>query len=789
MNNHKKLIYFIALVVAFICVLSMQIFAQGLTQTIRGKIIDQDSMSEIIGANVVVLNSDPILGGSTDISGEFVIKNVPIGRVTLKITSIGYEESVVPNIIVGTGKEVQINVQLRESFVKLEGIVINEKTNEGEVLNEMANVSARAFSVEETKRYSGSFNDPARMVANFSGVQGNTEGSNHIVVRGNSPNTVQWRLDGIEIPNPNHFAEEGSSGGAINVLNSSMLTNSDFFTGAFVPEYGNVLGGVFDMKLRTGNKEKREYSFTAGILGTDMSLEGPFKKGGNSSYLFNYRYSTLSLLDDMGVVDFGGVPKYQDLSFKTSFPTKNAGIFTIYGLGGISSIKDETLQEETEKLLQKGNYESTFGTFNINHAYFFNNNTSIETHLSVSQNGSNYKNYLLSDDSTSFYNSYNHNLNKYTYRISTAINSKINHRNTIKAGIKYNLFYFDFKQNFFNKETNVMETWLADKNNSGLAQTYATWKYRAAESVTFTTGVHFLYDDLTSHTSIEPRISGKWQINDKQSIFGGFGIHSQSASLPVYFSIIEDENGNTSRPNMKLDFMKARHYVLGYDNKISNNVYFKSEIYYQDLYDIPVENNPNGSFSLINAVEGFTDRTLVNSGTGTNYGLELTLERYFSNNYYYLVTTSLYDAKYKAMDGITRTTRFNGNYIANVLFGKEFYLKKGNKNKVLSLNSKVSLYGARNITPIDLDKSIELGRTIWKEDEAFSKKGDDIWKVDFSLTYSWNKAKTRQELKLDIQNALNAQGVTDEYYNDVTQEIELSTQLSIFPVVMYTLEF
>ncbi len=653
----------------------------------------------------------------------------------------------------------------------------------------MAIVSARAFTVEETKRYAGSFNDPARLVANYSGVQGNMEGSNHIVVRGNSPNTVQWRLDGIEIPNPNHFAEEGSSGGAINVLNSSMLTNSDFFTGAFVPEYGNVMGAVFDMRLRTGNKEKREYSLSAGILGTDFTAEGPFKKSGGSSYLVNYRYSTLAILDDLGIVDFGGVPKYQDLSFKLAFPTKNAGLFTLYGLGGISGIKGETLEENTEEVLQKGDYRATFGTINLNHTYFFNQNTFIESFLSASQNGSNYEDYLLTSDSLNFYNDYNDDLDKYTFRFSTAINRKIDHRNTIKAGIKYSRFFYQFNQHFFNKETNEMETWLDENNNSGLLQSYASWKYRAAENFTISSGLHFMYDDLTSHSSLEPRISGKWQFRPDQSIFGGFGIHSQSPSLPVYYSIITDKNGNAARPNMTLDFMKARHYVFGYDRHISNNVYFKAEAYYQDLYDIPVENDPNSSFSLVNEVEGFTDRSLINAGTSTNYGVELTLERYFSRNYYYLVTASLYDSKYKAMDNISRPTRFNGNYIGNVLFGKEFYLKKGDKNKVLSLNTKVSLYGARNITPIDMESSIELGRTVWIQNEAFSEKGDDIWKVDLSLTYSWNKLNTRQELKLDIQNVLNAQGVTDEYYNNITQEIELAKQLPMFPVLMYTLEF
>ncbi len=789
MKNQKRLVYFIAILTGAFCLLSLNLFSQGLTQTIRGKITDQDSKSEIIGASIVIIGSDPIKGASTDINGEFKIDDVPIGRVDLKITSVGYEEGFVSNLIVGTGKEVFINVQLRESLVQLDDIVIEEKVNKSDVSNEMANVSARAFSVEETKRYAGSFNDPARLVANFAGVQGNAEGSNHIVVRGNSPNTVQWRMEGIEIPNPNHFAEEGSSGGAINMLNSYMLANSDFYTGAFVPEYGNVLGAVFDMKMRTGNKEKREYSLSAGILGTDITVEGPFKKGNKSSYLANYRYSTLAILDQIGVADFDGVPKYQDLSFKLALPTKKAGYFEVFGLGGKSSINEETLAEDTEEVLQKGDYRASMGTFNINHIYFFNANTSIESFISASQNGSKYDDEQLDETNSYFENTYSDNLDKYTLRFATSVNSKLNARNTIKSGIKYNHFYFDFQQQFRNETTNDMETWLNDKDDAGLMQAYASWKYRISEQLTFTSGVHWMQFNLNNESSIEPRISTKWQFSPNQSIFAGFGIHSQMAALPVYFSNITDENGVVTEPNRGLGFMKARHYVLGYDRQISQNVYFKLETYYQDLYNIPVENDPNSSYSLLNSVSGFTDRALVNEGTGYNYGLELTLERFFSRNYYYLVTASLYESKYKALDGITRSTMFNGNYLSNVLVGKEFYLGSGNKNKVLSLNIKASLFGPRNITPIDLESSRELGRTVWYENDAYSKSGEHVWKVDFGATYSWNRPKTRQEIKLDVQNITGNQAVIDEYYDSVTKEIETSEQLPLFPVLMYTIEF
>jgi hypothetical protein len=323
-------------------------------QTVRGKVIDQDSKSPIIGASVIIVGSNPIMGTSTDLDGNFRIEKVPVGRIELQISYLGYEKKSIPNIVVGSGKEPVLTIEIIESIVKLEDIVVTGQRRKQEALNEMATVSAKVFTVEETKRYAGTFNDPARMVSAFAGVTGDPSGNNDIIVRGNSPKGILWNLEGVEIPNPNHFANEGASGGPINALNGAMLANSDFFSGAFAPEYGNAYSGVFDMKLRTGNNEKQEYSLSGGALGFDGTIEGPIKEGYGGSYLVNYRYSSLGLLDDLGIVDFFGVPKYQDISFKINLPTQNAGSFSIFGLGGLSSIDQKDFDETNEDYVQRG---------------------------------------------------------------------------------------------------------------------------------------------------------------------------------------------------------------------------------------------------------------------------------------------------------------------------------------------------------------------------------------------------------------------------------------------------
>ncbi len=780
----KTIRFWAGLLAILLLLIHQSVSAQSLTQTVKGTIIDADSRAPIIGANVYIPGTDPVLGSATDLDGNFKIENVPVGRIDLLITSIGYEERYITNIVVGSAKEVVVNADMRESLMRLTEVIVTDKKHQSELSDEMVLVSGLSVSVDKTKRFAGTINDPARLVTSFAGIQGDPAGSNHIVVRGNSPNTVMWRMEGVEIPNPNHFTEEGESGGAINILNSNMLANSDFYTGAFTADFGNVLGSVFDMKMRTGNNEKREYSIGVGILGTDITLEGPFKNGGRSSYLANYRYSTLAILDDLGIVDFGGVPKYQDLSFKVSMPTEKAGLFTVFGIGGKSSIDEDYFDENTEELEGAESFRSAMGTVNLNHAYFINSNTSFDSYVGLSYNGSDYFYDELNEVSQSMERDYYDKLEKYSWRAGTVFNTKINARHVLRAGVNHQQFHFNFFQEYLDDDDNLT-TGLSDEGNAGILRVFGSWKFRVTDDLTITSGLNYQAFSLNGEKLIEPRFSFKYRLNEQQSIFGGFGMHSQMSPLPVYFSVVEGMDG---RPNKSLDFMKARHFVIGYDWVLSKNLYFKAETFYQQLYDIPVENNIASSYSLINSVNGFTDKELVNKGTGVNYGLELTLERYFQNQYYFLVTGSLYESNYKALDGITRDTRFNGGHAVNVLFGKEFYLR-GNQNRIFNISTRVTTTGGFRFTPLLLDESIEKGEGIYDYANRYGVPGDQFFKWDISMSYQWNRTKTRQEIKLEVQNLTNNQAKTSEYYNSDAQALEMEYQLPLFPVITYTIEF
>lgn len=761
-------------------------FAQN-TQTVRGVIVDQDSRTTIPGATIVILDSDPIIGTTTDIGGRFTLEAIAVGRIDLTITSVGYEPRTLTNILVTSGKEVVLEVAMKESIEQMGAAEITADQDKKQTLNEMAIISARQFSVEETKRYAGSFNDPARMVSSYAGVASDAEGDNDIVVRGNSPKGILWRLEGVEIPNPNHFSDEGSTGGPINALNSSVLANSDFMTGAFEAEYGNATSGVFDMRLRTGNNEQREYSFSAGVIGTEFAAEGPIRRGSQASYLVNYRYSSLSMLDKAGIVDFGGIPIYQDAAFKVKVPTEKLGTFSLWGFGGLSNIVDNwTDSTETEVRNFRDDYRAHVGVVGLNNILLLNEKSFVKSNLVLSANGSGYS-FEEDLEGEGWQPQTDVAFNKWNAKVDVAYNNKLNSRNRLKVG----LIATSLNYSFISKYKGDLDVWqkeLDSQGTSGFMQAYASWKHRLNETVTFVGGVHGLYFALNDTYSIEPRLAMNWQHSPNNIFSLGGGLHSKVESLLNYQGLVYDEFGNGTKANENLELPKAAHIVAGWDHAFSENTHLKTELYYQYLYDVPVSADPLSTQSMINSSGWFSNEAMVSEGIGQNIGIELTYERFLTRGLYYLVTASLFESRYQAQDEVWRKTRYNSNYLANVLVGKEFELKrKKEKDRTLAFNIRGSLLGGNRYTPVDLQASMLADEEIYGP--SLSAKGDDVFFVNVGSTYRINRKKATHEVKFEVLNASNNQARVRENYNADDQKIEYDYQLGLIPNIVYTLTF
>lgn len=776
----------ILLVLGILC-LSHKLFAQ--TQTVRGTVVDKIAQSPLTGAQVQLLDSLNVIRSVSGIDGEFSLSAVPVGNRTFQITYPGYKPVVLQNIVVNAGKELVLTVSMEEEIDNLDEFVVSAKVEKNKPQNELSTVSTRTFSVEETQKFAAAVNDPGRMASSFAGVVTAGDGGNNISIRGNSPNGLLWRMEGVEIPNPNHFSNVGSAGGGISILSAQLLSNSDFSTGAFAAEYGNALSGVFDLRLRKGNNEKREYTVQAGFLGIDLAAEGPFKKGYGGSYLVNYRYSTLNLLGRMGVPIGDANSNFQDLSFNVSLPTKKLGKFSVFGFGGMSYQKS---QAERDSLLWKEDgfyrYDSRFyantGAVGLTHTKLFGQSY-LKTAVVFSGTANGEEEDELQHDYTTFIRRDEEKFTQTKATLSSAYTWKVNAKHNIRTGFIVNQLNYALKEASMGDST-VLVGLLNEKGGTQTVQAYFQWNYRLSEKWTTNLGLHYFQLLLNNSNSVEPRASVKYDIGAKHHLTLGYGLHSQLQPIGTYF-METTVDGQQTRPNEHLGLSKSHHAVFGYDFVFSDHEHVKIETYYQHLFDVPIGKDPMSTYSILNSEDGFPEEALTNEGLGKNYGVELTYERFLYKNLYYLLSASLYESKYQAADGNWYDTRFNTNYAVTLTLGKEWALK--NKNRVVGANLKSVYVGGFRYTPIDLAASEAAGHTVEDRTQTFAKQMPAYYRLDLRLSLKRNYERLTSTVAIDVQNTTNRRNVGGQYFDPQTGDVKYWYQTSLIPVLSYRLEF
>lgn len=770
---------------------------EDLTQTIRGTVVDAVSGYPIIGAYVIVLNSEPKVGTTTDINGLFELKKIPVGRQAIQINYIGYETKNYSNLLLTSGKELVLEVRLEEKINAIGEVVIKADSKKAEAQNELAMVSARTFSVEETERFAGSLGDPARLVANYAGVMTQNDSRNDIIIRGNSPSGVLWRLEGIEIPNPNHFGAQGTTGGPVSMVNNNLLANSDFLTGAFPAEYGNAIAGAFDINLRSGNVNSHEFTGQVGFNGFEIGAEGPMFKlanGQKASYLANYRYSTLEVLDKLGLnVGTGAaVPQYKDLTFLIDIPGKKIGRIKLFGLMGNSFIGlGRDLSDTTSNLYNsKGvatDFGSELGVIGMSHTIYFNDKTRLKSTLSWQHPKSNaILDSVLNDVFDPFVRT-NQIENKLSF--STQLRKKFSAKDNLSAGLVIDDYRVTYLDSVLDRDYNRFITITDIDGKMMLYRSYLQWQHNIGSRLTTYSGIHLQYFGLNNEVAVEPRLSARLIATDKSSFNVGFGLHSQLQPKSVYF--YRDYNAlsdSYSVTNEKLKFTRSAHFVLGYQYLLSNNFRLKLESYYQHLYKVPVKSS-FGEFSLINSGDQFgtqQEDSLINAGKGRNYGLEITLEKFLSNNWYFLFTTSVFDSKYQGFDKVWRNTAFNGNYVVNLLSG---YEKKLGSNSLLTFDIKTVWAGGKRYIPVDLASSIANKEEIRDYGKAYSEKYSDYFRTDFRIGLKINNKRFSQEWGIDLQNITGYKSLFMEAFDPGKGEMDQVYQQGFIPMFLYRVQF
>lgn len=771
--------------------ISLSLIAQqntAFTQSIRGTIVDNILQTPIVGATVVLRSTGKTV--STDHQGSFRFSGVSLTSQQLLVTHLEYKEVFLENIIVNAGKETILNILMEKNVHTEKNLVLKASTKKNKPLNDMSVVSARAFSVEETQKYAAAVNDPLRMATGFAGVMAADDGNNTIVIRGNSPAGLLWRMEGIDIPNPNHFSSPGTSGGGISILSSQLLSNSDFITGAFAAEYGNALSGVFDLKLRKGNNERKEYSLQAGVLGLNAAAEGPISTFYKGSYLVNYRYSTLSLLGKLGVTNDGSATNFQDLSFNIYLPAGKLGEFSLFGFGGLSDDKF-TAQKDSSAWKEAGDrniskFVSNTGMTGITHRILLGSKTNLRSAIGLSYNRMSYAGQYIEDD----YSVSDEHRSKYDTRkwtLSSVLDHRFNSQHTLRAGIIANFIRFGFDRLARENPDAPIEQEIDAKGSTGVVQSFAQWQYRLSNDLGVNAGLHYIRLLYNNTSSIEPRASIKWDISRKSSLAFGYGLHSQVQPLGVYFAQVKNTSGNLINPNRELGFTRAHHFVVSHQYRLGANLRLKTELYYQHLFNVPISIYDTSSFSVLNVENDYVTDPLVNKGKGKNYGIEVSIEKYLSGNFYYTLSNSFYQSKYTAADGRQRNTRFNGNYIVSFLAGRDFL--SANQLRTFGVNIKTIYAGGYRSTPIDIDRTMEEGYTIFREEEAFSLQNPAYFRTDLRLSIKWNRRRVTSTLSLDIQNITNRKNFYNQWFDEQKGSIVTNYQMGLIPVLNYKIEF
>lgn len=773
------------------------VFAQNAAQTLKGIVLDKQSLQPIIDAHLKLFKgTEMIAQAKSDVEGKFRFDKITPGRYELKYTFPGYKEGGQSNIIVSAGKQIDLEIYMEESVGNLKEVSVVGRKNT--MNNELTSVSGRSFSMEEVNRYAGGRSDPARLAANFAGVSSPDDSRNDLVIRGNSPVGVLWRIEGLNIPNPNHFSTIGTTGGPISAINTNLLRNSDFMTSAFPAEYGNANAGVFDLGFRNGNSEKREHTFQIGaITGLEFTTEGPISKKNNSSYIFAYRYGFPSMAKRIGLpIGTAATPFYQDLSFKINSGETKFGRFILFGIGAYGRIAfkhDEVDSTDLFAIPDRDSYfTSQIGMVGLKHMIRLNTKSYFLTVIGMNYSGSNYLQDSIASADNSATRTIENSTKRTTYTVNSSFNTKINARWFVKTGIIAEWMHINLLYRNRENKPDWLEYWNTN-SQTVLMQAYAHSKYNFSDNLTLNAGIHTQWLTLNHSTSVEPRIGLNYQVTKNQTLSAGYGLHSQMQPLDAYFFQSFDSQGNALQTNLSMKFTRSQHFVVGYEWKPSTLWRLKTEVYYQNLWHVPVHAYAN-SYSMLNAGASYYPNNqveLVNTGTGRNYGMELTIERYFGKGFYGLATGSIYESKYTASDQIERNTAFNGKFVYNILVGKEFKVGKEKRNSI-RLDIKFTHAGGRFYTPIDLALSQLIDFQVLKGDAyAFTERYPNFLRLDTKIGFTLNskKYKISQSWAFDVNNVTNHKNIFADRYNPATNGISTAYQIGFFPNFVYRLQF
>lgn len=755
----------------FLVIISLPVFGQELNQSCYGSVKDTWSNKPIALANVSLYKNAELLKGSvTDSLGNYLIEAIAPGRYKIVVSFTGYQ-SFENELLIISGKSLRLDVALEETQKVLDEVVVMPPS--------VSSANTTTVSIEKTLRVPANFFDPVRMITSYPGVVTANDQSNSIIAKGYSPNAINWRLQGLDIINPNHLANAGTfsdkptaNGGGVNVLSAQLLDRTEFHSGALPVQYGNALSGIMDMTLRPGNSDKVQYTAQASLIGLDVAAEGPLSKNSKSAFLANYRYSTVGLLSQMGV-DFGGEKiNFQDFSFHLNVPSNKGGNLSVFGFGGLSSNRFKA-KEESEWEVEKDRYTIDFtgnvygvgvvnqfkpgwATFTTGISFSSQDQERTSQGAQVSYPNTYRESYTSQQQIMSAFVKGVHKLNSTGY-IESGV--RVNYQHHYLDAQSVNQFYIDILGN-------------ANGTVEGLLwQPYVNWSQKAGK-FDLAAGLRYVYFSYNGSSSFEPRVNvGRSWKNNRVTL--AYSLASQQQQVQNYLAY----------NNQDLSFTKSNQFSLEWTKKIPGDLSLVSSVYYHQLFDAAVYAN-NPMYSMINQWDEIPTQRMANDGKGRNYGVEAYVEKRFYGDLYFMLSGSYYESQFLA-NGKYYDTRFNGNFTSSFLAGKEWVKSQ----RAFGVHVRVLYTGGLRQPPIDTFTSSLVGTTIFDVNSGYLTQYPNYFRTDLRVSWRKNKPSYTRTLSIDVQNLTGYENVGNAYYDTYLKTTNIRYQVGIIPVLAYRIDF
>lgn len=762
-------------------------------QTIRGTVRNLDNGLPIAGATVLLSGIMTPSATTTDTVGVFIFQNLRPGYYTCEITLQGFESQVIQEINLTAGKEQVLTLALRRSASQLPELIVRANQPGRRSQQTLAEIP---LTRDQTLRFPATFFDPARLAMAYPGVSGNDDQANGLSIRGNNPASVRWRLEGVDVVNPNHLPNAGTfsdrpaaASGGVLMFSAQMLDNSALLTGNYPAGYGDALGGIMDMNLRKGNTNQHEFTAQAGLIGLDVAAEGPLFGKDKNSYLVNYRYSTVGLLSQMGISLGDEQIRFQDLSFKFHFSGKKGSEWTVFALGGLNDNVFERKTDSTDikqyKDLFDIDFNSKTGIAGIANWTPLGDKTWLKVALVIS--GQQNKRRASADIQQS-----EDEQTETRSGLVVTLQHRLSEQWRVSGGGNAQKIHFSgvstFDQSFL----------YLGNLNAYLWQPWINWEWSApGRQVTAQLGLHSnIYTanaPLNTHNeSLEPRASVNWRLNHRHRFTMAYGWHSQLNPLWLLADHrVGVSDPGQAYPNQGSGLVQARHLGLRHQWQWSHAWSLKTEMFWQNMSRIPVSRSDR-SFSLFNITEIAALDNLSITGTAENKGLEVNLEHYLTGGWFLVANASLFDSRYKGEDLIWRASRWDLGHILNFTAGREWQraVQENGKVKAFGINGRATYTGGYRVMPVDLAASRQAGTTQFDTSNGWSEQLPGYFRVDLRVYWKRSFGNRRNStFAMDFQNATMQKNIAYYYYDPFTNQVETKEQLGLIPNISWRLEF